>query len=81
MKKKCNYKMTLQLQRELYADLFGDESCGVEQNTTVQQIDDGIDNCIAMIDYSIDLGDKEEISFWRKMLQENKVQRRKMLTT
>lgn len=80
VKKKYNPKMTFQSQREFYAALFGDEACTADQNVTLQEIEQSIADCIAMIYDSIDQGDKEEIAFWRKMLQENKVQRRKMLT-
>lgn len=74
-----SFKETLQSQRDFYSAFFGEEICGGECEVTIQEIDEAINDCIMMIDYSIDRGDKEEISYWRKMLQENKVQRRMLI--
>ena len=73
-------KNTLQHQREFYSAFYGEDICGAEETATEEELDEAIAECAMMIEYSIDRGDKEEISFWRKMLQENKVQRRKMLS-
>lgn len=59
---------------------MGDETlCCDENEATIEELDEAILNCTAMLQYSIDLNDKNEIAYWRKLLQENKVQRR-MLT-
>lgn len=73
-------KNTLQNQREFYSAFYGEDICGAEKTATEEELDEAIADCAMMIEYSIDRGDKEEISYWRKMLQENKVQRRKMLS-
>ena len=78
MKKK--QKNTLQSQRDFYAALMGDETpcCAIEEST-IEELDEAIADCIAMLQYSIDQNDKSEISYWRKLLQENKVQRRMLI--
>lgn len=73
-------KQTLQSQRDFYFSLMGESPCYDEHPATIEELDEGISDCYAMLQYSIDHNDKEEISYWRKLLQENKVQRR-MLTT
>lgn len=77
---KSGSKNTLQYQREFYSAFYGEDICGIEETATEEELDEAIAECKMMIEYSIDRGDKEEISHWRKMLQENKVQRREMLT-
>lgn len=47
--------------------------------STIEELDEAIDDCIAMLQYSIDVNNKDEIFFWRKLLQGNKVQRRMLL--
>lgn len=78
MKKK--QKNTLQSQRDFYTALMGDEipCCAVEESA-IEELDEAIADCIAMLQYSIDQNDKNEISYWRKLLQENKVQRRMLI--
>mgnify|MGYP000065425620 FL=1 len=78
MKKK--QKNTLQSQRDFYAALMGDETpCYAIEESTIEELDEAIADCIAMLQYSIDQKDKNEISYWRKLLQENKVQRRMLI--
>lgn len=79
MKIKDKNKVTLQSQREFYSAFYGEELCGNEEPVTEEELDEAIAECKMMIEYSIDRGDKEEISYWRKMLQENKVQRRELI--
>lgn len=69
-------KQTLQSQRSAYFTLMGKESCCPEYEATAEELDEAIDDCKAMLDYSLDRKDKEEIAYWRKLLQENKVARR-----
>lgn len=71
-----NKKNILEAQREMYFLLFGDE-CPVEGNS-ISDLDSAIVDCEAMVRYSIDSNNKEELSYWRKLLQENKVLRRQM---
>lgn len=75
------HKNTLQEQRRLYYAMFGDTEslCCEETGGTIDEYDDAINDCMAMLQYSLDQNDKSEISYWRKALQEVKVQRR-MLT-
>lgn len=73
-------KQYLQQSEEFYKAMFGEECCPEDENVTLQELDDAINDCKAMLDYSIDLNDKSEISFWRKLLQKNKMQRRLLVS-
>ncbi len=73
-------KVTLQQQRDFYSAFMGEEICLDQKEVSKEQLDEAISDCQSMLQYSIDQNWKEEISYWRKLLQENKVQRR-MLTT
>lgn len=73
-------KVTLQDMRNFMSDFYGDGYCDCEDNASVEEIDEAIADCKMMLQESIDRADKEEISFWRRMLQENKVSRRELLT-
>ena len=77
---KKNQKQTLQSQRDFFSAFFGEEVCCGEQSATIEELNDAINDCMAMLQYSIDRNDKNEIFYWRKLLQENKVRRREMLT-
>lgn len=72
-------KVTLQQQRDFYSDFMGEELCPDQKEVSKEELDEVILDCQSMLRYSIDLNNKEEVSYWRKLLQENKVQRR-MLT-
>lgn len=72
-------KQTLQSQRDFYFAFMGEPPCYDDSSATIEELDEAINDCYAMLQYSIDLKDKNEISYWRKLLQKNKVQRR-MLT-
>lgn len=74
--------VTLQEQRKMYSLMFGDDSCHFDE-TEIRECDsydDAISDCMAMLQYSVDQGNKEEVSYWRKLLQENKVQRRLLVS-
>lgn len=75
-------KVTLQNQRDFFSAFYGDDycECGSDRNASLEEIDSAIVDCEMMLQESIDRTDKSEISFWRKMLQENKVSRRELLS-
>lgn len=72
-------KVTLQQQRDFYSELMGEQPCPESEKNSKEELDEAILDCQSMLLYSIDRNDKEEIAYWRKLMQENKVQRR-MLT-
>ena len=74
-------KNTLQKQREMYSMMFGDSGCPVNENCTLEEIEQSIEECKSMLTEAISRSDKDEISYWRKLLQENKVHRREILNT
>ena len=52
----------------------------MDQNAeTIRQINQQIMECMAMIDHFIQLNNKEEIAYWRKMLQSAKLYKRRVL--
>ena len=72
--------MKMQEAQTEYFSFMG-EACVVEQTPTLGDIDNNIEECKSMLDCAIHRADKEEISFWRRMLQSAKVQRREILAT
>lgn len=72
-------KRTLREERDFYSYFYGDDYCGIERETDLDELEITIDECIGMLWDSIGQNNKEEIHFWRKMLQENKVLRRKLI--
>lgn len=70
--------MTLQDAQAGYFSFMGN-SCCAEPPPELSAIQNNIDECSAMLLYAIDRADKNEISFWRRMLQAAKVQRRELL--
>ena len=75
-------KNTLHERMQHYTEIFGEDSCCPKENIcSIEEINQAIGECTAMLYEAIDRSDRQEISFWRKMLQENKVQKREMLST
>lgn len=72
-------KQTLQSQLDFYFALMGESPCYDDHPVTIEELDEAISDCYEMLQYSIDHNDKEETSYWRKLLQENKVQRRMLV--
>ena len=77
------HKQTLQSQREFYAAFFGDGfgcECAMKFTGTKEELNEAIAENTMMLQDSIDQGDKDEIAYWRKLIQEQKTLRR-LLTT
>ena len=64
-------------QKQLMADLIGCECFGINENVKLLDYDDAILEIMTMIEYNIDIGDKEEVADWRRMLQQTKVEKRR----
>ena len=73
-------KQTLQSQRDFYFAFMGESPCYDDHPATIEELDEAINDCYAMLQYSIDHDNREETSYWRKLLQENKVQRRMLVS-
>lgn len=71
--------MTMQEAEANYFAMMGEPCCA--EPPELGDIDRGIEDCMAMLDYAIGLADRNEIKFWRRMLQTAKVQRRELLAT
>lgn len=72
--------MTMQNAQAEYFAFMGD-SCEPGPVPKLSEIEHSIEECKAMLAHAIYLIDKNEISFWRRMLQTAKVQRREHLAT
>lgn len=73
--------MTMQDAQAGYFSFMGDYSCEAGLVPKLSDIEHNIEECKAMLDYAIYRADKNEIIFWRRMLQTGKVQRRELLAT
>lgn len=74
-------KQKLQSNEQFLNTFYDPEfSCGVsgEVKLTEAECQQSINECYAMLQYSLDRQDKGEIAFWRKMLQRAKVEKRSM---
>lgn len=71
--------MTLQERECFMSDFYGEPCCPDNQNLSLDEIDENIEECSAMLNHFIQTSNKKEIAFWRKMLQQAKVQRRSIL--
>ena len=78
-------KVTLQQQRDLYVEMFGEESRWpepVQSENDLQETEEAIAECYAMLESLINRSaHKEEIAYWRKLLQENKMHKRSVLAS
>lgn len=72
--------MTMQEAYAEYASFMG-ETCVTESTPKLGELEHNIEECKAMLDHAIYRADKDEIGFWRRMLQTAKVQRRELLAT
>ena len=73
-------ELTMQDAQSSYFTFMGD-SCCAELTPELDDVERSIEECEAMLDRAIYRADKNEISFWRRMLQTAKVQRRELLAT
>lgn len=65
---------------ENFIGMFYDRefSCQITEEVllTEEECQQSVNECYAMLQYSLDRQDKDEIAFWRKMLQRAKVEKR-----
>lgn len=64
-------------QKRLIADLIGCGCFGIDENVDLSKYDESMEEISCMLQYCIDIGDESEVSFWRKMLQQAKVEKRR----
>ncbi len=64
-------------QTQLMADFIGCDCFGINENLSLSDYDDAIQEIMSMIEYCIDIGDKTEVAEWRRMLQQTKVEKRR----
>lgn len=61
--------------KALIADLIECE-CFYAGEESLDDYDEAIADCLAMIDHFVDLRNEEEVAFWRSMLQQTKIEKR-----
>lgn len=64
-------------QKQLIADLIGCDCFGIDENIILAEYNESIGEINCMIQHCLDIGDESEVSFWRKMLQQTKVEKRR----
>lgn len=64
-------------QKQFIADLIGCDCFGIGENVRLSEYDESIGEINCMIQRCIDIGDESEVSFWRKMLQQTRVEKRR----
>lgn len=64
-------------QKRLAADLIGCGCFGIDEGMDISEYGRSIDEINSMINYCIAAGNREEVSEWRKMLQQAKVEKRR----
>lgn len=64
-------------QTQLMADFIGCDCFSINENLSLSDYDDAIQEIMSMIEYCIDIGDKTEVAEWRRMLQQTKVEKRR----
>ena len=60
-----------------YLEFAGGCAAPTEDMASIEEIDESIGECEAMLYYNIHIGNEEEVAFWRRMLQSNKVAKRR----
>lgn len=64
-------------QKQLIADLIGCDCFGIGENVDLSEYDESMEEINCMLRHCIDIGDESEVSFWRQMLQQTKVEKRR----
>lgn len=64
-------------QKQLIADLIGCDCFGIDENVGLSEYDEPIKEINCMIQHFLDIGVESEVSFWRKMLQQTRVEKRR----
>lgn len=64
-------------QKQLIADLIGCDCFGIDENVDLSEYDESMEEINGMLQHCIEIGDESEVSFWRQMLQQTKVEKRR----
>ncbi len=72
----------IQSGEEFVRGFYGeDRSCEMSENLSETEWQQSINDCYSMLQYSLDRQDKDEVAFWRRMLQRAKVEKRSMASS
>lgn len=72
-----NKSDTVYNQKHAIAQIFGFKCFEVDESVAISEYDKNIEEINFMIRYYISVENKEEVSQWRKMLQQVKVEKRR----
>lgn len=64
-------------QKQLIVDFIGCDCFGIDENVDLSEYDESMEEINNMLQHCIDIGDEKEVSFWRQMLQQTKVEKRR----
>lgn len=64
-------------QTQLMADFIGCDCFGINENVSLSDYDDAIQEIMSMIGHYIDTGNKTEVAEWKRMLQQTKIEKRR----
>lgn len=64
-------------QKQLIADLIGCDCFGIDENVDLSEYDESMEEINCMLQHCIEIGDEKEVSFWRQMLQQTRVEKRR----
>lgn len=64
-------------QKQLIADLIGCDYFGIGENVRLSEYDESIDEINCMISWFTMEGNEREVAFWRQMLQQTRVEKRR----
>lgn len=64
-------------QKQIIADLIGCDCFGIDENVDLSEYDESMEEINGMISWYVAKGNQEEVSFWRKMLQQTRVEKRR----
>lgn len=64
-------------QKQLIADLIGCDCFGVDENVSLSEYNESIGEINCMISWFAMEGNEREVAFWRQMLQQTRVEKRR----
>lgn len=65
-------------QKQLIADLIGCDCFGIGESISLSEYDESMEEINNMISWFIMENDEKEVAFWRQMLQQTRVEKRRV---
>lgn len=64
-------------QKQLIADLIGCDCFGIDEDVSLSEYDESMEEINNMISWFIMENNEKEVAFWRQMLQQTRVEKRR----